>query len=276
MPILNKADDKFDIIVLAGQSNAEGNGYGDVENPYLETSDIKMLTGDYEAKVKQTSYGNDYLYLKVFDEYTISNAKERISEGKTYGNLALTFAERYRQNDLAKDRKILILNAAIGGTGFAKRHWGVGDLLYKRMTDMAECALKMNKQNRIVAMLWHQGEHDAFEEAELNYDQRKDKYVGNLSALIEDFRARFGRIPVICGKFAKTWADDYRLNCEAIYEATRIVCDSEGDMKLVETEDLHTSHMDTGSGDHVHFSRAALYELGERYYKEFKKIINTK
>lgn len=273
MPIINPLDEKFDIIILAGQSNAEGSGFGEVENPYVETPMIKKLTGGFDAEVRQVSYGNDYLYLNVFDEYTISNASERVIDGKTYGNLSLSFAQKYLENNLEKDRKILILYTAIGGTGFSKHHWCVGDSLHKRLLDMADCALKMNKENRIVAMLWHQGEHDAFEDSELNYNERRDKYVGNFSAFVKDVRSHLGNIPIICGKFAKTWADENRLNCDAIYEATQLVCDSEGKMKVVETEDLHTSHMDTGSEDHIHFSRKALYQLGERYYKEYKKLI---
>ena len=37
---------------------------------------------------------------------------------------------------------------------------------------MINAGLSLNKNNRIVALLWHQGEHDTYENAQFSYDER--------------------------------------------------------------------------------------------------------
>ncbi len=277
MAIINKIDDKLDIIVLAGQSNAEGSGVGDVENPYTPCEEIKMLCGDFSAIVRQVEYGNDYLDLKVENDYYLKTAEERVVDGKTYGNFALSFSCEYLKNDLPNDRKILIVNTPVGGTGFSKGHWGKGDILYNRMMDMVKEALAMNPDNRLVAFLWHQGEHDAFENAQFTIEEREEYYYGKFSELLTEFRGAFGKeVPVVCAKFCKVWADAYAEQCEAVYRATERACKEYGKAVVLDTYDLTNSDQVTGNGDTVHFSRPALYELGKRYYKAYKDIKENK
>lgn len=277
MSLSNANYDKFDIIVIAGQSNAEGSGVGKVEKPYIPKESVKMMSGNFTATVKQTEYGNDYLDLNVEDEYFVKTAEERILDGKIRGNLALSFSDEYLKNDLPTDRKILIVNATIGGTGFSKLHWGVGDILYNRMMQMTEEALKMNGENRIVALLWHQGEHDSFENAHFTPSEREEFYYGKLSEFLVSFREKFGKdIPFVCAKFTKAWTDDYKEQCEAIYRATERVCDEEGNAVVLDAFDLTNNDSVAADGDVVHFSRASLYELGKRYYKAYKNLKESK
>ena len=93
--------------------------------------------------------------------------------------------------------------------------------------------------------------------------------------MISDVRAEFGNdIPVICAKFSKVWAEDYKEKCEAIYRATERVCEKIGNAVVLETYDLSNNHEVIGNEDTVHFSRPALQILGERYYKAYKQIVN--
>ena len=62
---------------------------------------------------------------------------------------------------LKPGRKLLIIRAAIGGTGFSDERWGMTDDLYLRMIEMIKTALELNSKNKLAAFLWHQGETDA-------------------------------------------------------------------------------------------------------------------
>ena len=274
--IKNPSKEKFDIIIIAGQSNAESSGVGPSYNEdWVEDDDILMLKGGFNAKVAKKAYGNEYLDIEVSNEYYIEKAKDRNDNGVIRGVFGNYFAKFYKENDLEKDRKILLVHTAIGGTGFAKWHWGLKDVLYKRMLSMTEEALSMNPENRVVALLWHQGEHDSFEPPEMEDEVRKQTYKENLTALIDGVREKFGdNLPFICAGFTKFWVNDYPNQCAAILGATKEICESKNDARFIEkTDDLEVNDEAVGDGDKVHFSRRALYILAERYYKEFKDIV---
>ena len=79
-------------------------------------------------------------------------------------DFALTFAEEYvKAGYLQKGRKVLIIRTAVGATCFYKKDWGVGGRLYVKLMEILDYALKLNKNNKIVAFLWHQGESDALD-----------------------------------------------------------------------------------------------------------------
>lgn len=266
--------EKLDIIIMAGQSNADGSGIGDDKFEYVPDNDILGMRGSFSSSIKKSEYGNEYLDLKLSDNYYIEVDDSIVNDkGQKLGCLAFSFAKEYKKNNLEKGRKILIIHASIGGTGFAKNHWGIGDCLYNRMLEMINKALGMNKDNRLVAFLWHQGEHDSFENEHLNDVEREEYYYEKLTALIEDFRARYGKIPFISAGFTRQWRESYSNKCKAIYDATARVINEQGDAAfIVETEDLLSNAEKVGSEDQVHFCREALSVLGFRYYNEWLKI----
>ena len=274
--IVNPISTPLDIIILAGQSNAEGNGHGALLNEYVPTPEILTLQGKCAQKVIKKAGEKDYLKLETEKTYYVDTAKERVSGQTVFGNLALTFAEKYKESALERGRKILIINTAVGGTGFARNHWGIGEVLFERLMDMTSEALNMNSQNRVVALLWHQGEHDAYEFDHLTDVEREVFYREKINLLFSRVRESFGKMPIICGKFALPWERLYKSRCEAIYCATENVCQTLGSAILVETSDLTTNAYETGNGDDIHFSRKALYLLGERYYDAYDKILKEK
>ena len=119
--------DLFDIIILAGQSNAEGWALGEVDRPYTPTSLVWCINND----------------SRVSGEFTITVAKERVVKNEVVSNFGLTFAEEYIKNGrLAEERKVLIVNATVGNTGFVDGRWGMNDDLYLRMLDMIDTVLQ--------------------------------------------------------------------------------------------------------------------------------------
>lgn len=254
---------EFDIIIQAGQSNAEGMGLGETENGYVPNDKVYYLTA--ERKVEHTP---ERVIVEFADApFSINIAEERKSDNTPIGDFSLFFARKYIESGLLKNgRKLLIVRAAIGGTGFKKGNWGINDLLYKKMIEMTDYALSLNKNNRIVAFLWHQGEHDAFEGNEPNVFEQQ------LFTLVTSVRERYGKMPFVAGDFVPEWKQKNLAICEPIVEKIQKVVKDIGNGAFVNTSDLLSNNEKIGNEDDIHFCRASLLTLGERYFCEFIKL----
>ncbi len=250
--------EKYDILILAGQSNAEGYGFGPAEKPWQPNERVWYLNSDF----------------------TISKAKENAFENAVQGNFALTFAQEYiNAGLLAEDRKILILRAAVGGTGFLDNHWKLTDDLYLRMMEMIRTAMSLNSENRLVALLWHQGETDAALKASY------ETHYGHLMSLVNNVREAFCQpnLPFIAGDFAYPWKNENIDKCTPVIDAIRAVCQDCGHGEFVETDGVLSNGQEhelkpegwQGWKDTIHFSRQALSELGKRYFDKYIKIIQS-
>lgn len=257
---------KFDIIIQGGQSNAEGTGSGPVTQELIPSQNAFYLYAE-----KTVTVGEDNMYITFHDKpFVIEQAQERQGEnGVVLGDFALTFAEEYEKSGLlANDRKLLIIRAAVGGTGFQKKHWGLQDCLYLKLLELIDYALSLNKENRVVGFLWHQGEHDAFEK------NTPDNYKKQLTALVDGVRARVGaKIPFIAGEFVNDWKSKNIEICAPILKVIREVTTESGNGGFVETSDLLSNDQKHQNGDDIHFCRESLHILGRRYFAEYKRII---
>jgi len=254
--------EKYDIILQAGQSNAEGYGHGPAEHPYVPDARILYLTaGDPEA--------GEY-YPK--GDYEIKIAEERphpdLAPDDRRGDFALSFAQKYVEAGLLEeDRKLLIVRTAVGGTGFLKHYWQVGDPLYERMLRMTDYAVSLHPENRLVGMLWHQGEHEA---AFLNDPQR---YHDQLLAVLESVRERYkaSDLPIVLGGFCDQWVQENQPACDEIMAVIRKVAEKLGG-RYIQTADLRSNDQKTGDGDTIHFCREDLQELGRRYFAAYSNL----
>ena len=253
-------NEKFDIILIAGQSNAEGCGLGEDKFEFVLDNDIMIMRGFFEALMKKSECGNTYLDFKFSDEYKISNADYIFNnDNQKTGCFAFSFAKEYKANWLEKGRKILIVHTAIGGTGFASNHWGVDDCVYKRMIKMVNYALGLNSENRLVAFLWHQGERDCIENEYFSDVERQDFYYRNLTQMLTTFRDKFGNLPFISAGFTRKWRERYPSQCQAIYDGTQRVVNEQGNAAFItQTEDLKSNMEMLGNQDEVHFCKEAL------------------
>ncbi len=236
----------FDIIVQAGQSNAEGCGRGPCNRPYIPDERIWFLNGDF----------------------TISVANERAFAGNLCSDFSLAFAKDYAKKLLAKDRKILIIRSAVGGTGFSDNRWNMTDDLYRRMMTMTADALSLNENNRVVAFFWHQGETDAIN------NMGEETYHGKLSKLFNSFRETFGaEIPIIMADFVQEWEQQNLEICKPVIGAQRRIANEISKSFFIETDGLSSNNAVLSDGDNIHFSRQAIYELGHRYFDAFNSLI---
>ena len=118
---------KFDIIIQAGQSNSEGFGLGPVEKEYIPTEKVWQLDA-----LKRATPLPDRMEVVYLDEpFVLKVAEECEGDSGKIGNFGLTFAEEYiKAGLLEEDRAILIIRAGVGGTGFCRKEWGLGSLLF--------------------------------------------------------------------------------------------------------------------------------------------------
>lgn len=250
--------EKFDIIIQGGQSNACGSGNGSVKEHYEQNDRVWYLN----------------------QNFTISQAQERVWKDHTSSDFSLEFARRYIADGwLTEGRSLLIVRAAVGATGFADKRWGLTDDLFLQMLEMTRTALALNADNRFVAFLWHQGEGETGPNADYG------THYNNLSALVKTVREEFGwqDLPFVAGNFVELWRKENSGAWEPIVKAMRDVCAEIGDAAFVETDGLKSNFEEYGAEtdpeftyndgkDNIHFSRAALYELGGRYYEAFKSV----
>ena len=182
----------------------------------------------------------------------------------------LSFAKNYVEKGLLRDgRKLLIVRSAVGGTGFLDRRWGLRDDLFLRMIEMSKTALCLHPSNRIVGLLWHQGETDA----DLGAD--RDGHYKRLWDLVEAVRSVFGSpdLPFLAGDFVEQWRKAGPQKADPVRAAMRDVCKNAGCAAFVETDGLASNDQQLGNGDTIHFSRNALAQLGERYFEAFYQLL---
>ncbi len=264
--------EKWDIVVLAGQSNAAGFGLGAAKEEYTPSERIWWLNDEsnprFEKEGEKEVFKIDYpsnISVSVADEPTGA-------EGKV-GKLALFFAKAYIQDGrLQSGRKLLVLNAGVGGTGFRDNQWGVERTLYHRLKAFAHTALRWNKENRLVAFLWHQGECDSFENADWDVEKRYRVHKKNLTEMLEDFKRQFDcpQLPFIAGGFCDEWYLKNQTPCDAVLRAIKEVCKEHG--AFVQTAGLKSNNEQIGNGDDIHFCRESSHILGQRYYEAYRKI----
>ncbi len=273
-------DTKFDIIVVAGQSNAAGTGIGETDCPYVPTEKVMMLVGDTHPYFDNNSEGAYTLFINADAPLQIYTADERFNaDGVRLGQFQLSFAKEYYEKYLKdSDRKVLIVQAAVGGTCFARNEWGTeGAVLYDRLIKMTQYALSLNSENRLVAFLWHQGESDTYERPELELQERYEVHKKNLSAMIAAFCDNFEcrEIPIIAAGFVDEWYQKFKEPADAVYAAIKEVF-AQYNSVFLDTSMLKSNNQQTGNGDDIHFCRDALQRLGRLYFDGFVKLTSKK
>lgn len=260
---LNIEDTPYDIIIVAGQSNAEGNGrsfFTDIFPYYLSYKNVKMIRRKANTEAK-TIGDETYCSVSFEDKYIFGKAKP-FMRGR-YG-FYLYFSKFYRKDLLCQGRELLILHTAVGGTSFTREHWGKGEILIENSIKIAQKILSLNAENRVVGILWHQGEGDVLAKAEEEY------YYAKLKELLNNYREslEIPELPIILGDMQNEWKKSQSC-AENITNAN----------KRVVLEDMNTAFVDSiglkgnSKRDTIHFSKVSQKELGKRYYEKFKLLL---
>jgi Carbohydrate esterase, sialic acid-specific acetylesterase/Concanavalin A-like lectin/glucanases superfamily/Fibronectin type III domain len=230
-----------DIVLLIGQSNMAGHSANTAFDANLDFTDPRILqrppVGTY---VGQEVLASDPLWHH-----------DRQVTGCI--GLGMSFAERYAQS-IPPNRTVLLLPQAQGGTGFQDNRWNPGNDLYTSAVNNTNAAIAANANNRLAAILWHQGENDV--------NLPKSTYCQLLDSLISGLRGAIigaSNVPFILGELAPTWVTG-NANRAAIQEAIQETPTRQPNCFVVSSSGLAVD----GTG--IHFTGASFRTFGERYF----------
>lgn len=239
----NPNDIGYDIVLLIGQSNMVGHTPNESYDPLLDTTD---------PRIQQRPPVGVFANTIILADDPLWHHDQQ-PQG-TIG-LGMSFARAYLQT-IPVTRKILLLPQAQGGTGFADNRWNPGNDLYNSAVNNTNAALALDPKNRLVAILWHQGENDTGVLTKAQYISRLDAMINGMrSSITGATNTRF-----ILGEMVRDWVgtDAGRL---AIQQATQ-----ETLTRLYYTAVTSSLGLVGSGGDNIHFSGASCRTLGQRYF----------
>ena len=278
----------YDILIVAGQSNAVGYGCGPATQ-VSNSQDSRILQVDPDGNVIPAP----------------SDEKLFFNPGRLNGiGFGLTVARLYAQQ-LTSQRKLIIVPVAYGGTSLMQ--WddandlvtfggGIADStqLWDKMVSRTQKALTyQGLNNRVVGLLWHQGEND--------YSTIKgvtgthgvlhpwipivDTYESRFRNFIRYFRSSFAngaQLPIVIGELGSFWniADDPDPNSAVLNSFNSMlarVAATEGNMAIASSTGLVSNAVDSCSlmgatPDALHFSSSSQVEFGKRYFAQYLNL----
>ena len=239
----NPNDIGYDIVLLIGQSNMSGHTPIESYDPALDTTNTRIQQRPpVGASANTIILANDPLWHH-----------DKQAQGAI--GLGMSFARAYLQT-IPVTRKILLLPQASGGTGFADNRWNPGNDLYNSAVTNTNAALALDPKNRLVAILWHQGENDTGSLTKAQYITRLDAMINGMrSAITGATNVRF-----ILGEMVRDWVGTVAGRV-AIQQAIQ-----ETPTRLFYTAVTSSLGLSGSGGDNIHFSGASARTLGQRYF----------
>ncbi|RYH10971.1 sialate O-acetylesterase [Tropicimonas sp. IMCC6043] len=220
------------VFILAGQSNMVGR------------ADFDGGAGFPDGVLQYTRAGALEAPTTPLDHYDAQDGDM---------GLALQFAIGFRTAN--PDTDLVLLPAAMGGTGFSSGEWRIGGWLYASLVDRANALFAANPDFRLGGILWHQGEHDP------GYAG----YMADLDAMIaglrNDILAASETTPFLLGELAPDFIDG-AADRAALND---IILDSPNRLFHTAVVRSHLPSRLTDLGDDTHFDAASLRALGSRY-----------
>jgi hypothetical protein len=255
----------YDIIIVAGQSNAVGSGMGAFSDDRSRDALILQL-GRFadEKKIVQATDG-----LQHWD----------FPFNQTYAGLGMSFAREYAKN-LSTNRRVLLIPVAKGGSSILQ--WSRDQTYYSDMINRVKYALSLNSQNRIVAFLWHQGETDILGVAARNSSlSTAAAYGTRLQTLIQSVRsdlAASGSFPVLTGGYVPGWNVEGSVNVSStksdFQNTIRSVLSTNPPAYFVSSAQLISNYESGASSEiaqNIHFSGASQILFGKRFFQVFQR-----
>ncbi|ELP1080361.1 DUF1737 domain-containing protein [Escherichia coli] len=235
------------VVVLAGQSNSMAYGEG---LPLPETYDrpdprIKQLArrstvtpGGAACKYNDIIPADHCLH-DVQDMSRLNHPKADLSKGQ-YGTVGqgLHIAKKLLPF-IPANAGILLVPCCRGGSAFTggadgsfsegsgasadSARWGAGKPLYQDLVSRTKAALAKNTKNKLLAVVWMQGENDLASGSQ----QHKDLFT----AMVQQFRAELSSlagqcvsgnaatVPWICGDTTYYWKTTHATQYDALYGA---------------------------------------------------------
>ncbi|PPF50886.1 hypothetical protein C5B94_15050 [Clavibacter michiganensis] len=245
----------YDVVVVLGQSNAQGVGTGwdpavDVSVPGLD-----QLAGS-GTRAGQIVPAKDS--LSHVTTWTTTGGVQSVGPGMQLGRRLLA--------DARPGRKVLIVPAAMASTsmtGDGSYAWNPADTrsrvnLFTRALGQIDQALAQDPDNRLVAVVWAQGESDA---------TRTDAagYQGMLLDLVDRLGARYGEVPFLIGGMVPEW-----MNASPLRQA---IDTAQQGMPALRS---NVSYVPGAAGysraeDSIHYTAAGARAMGDKFFAAYQR-----
>ncbi|MFI3228601.1 MAG: MBG domain-containing protein [Bacillota bacterium] len=277
-------DEGYDIIIIAGQSNALGY--------YSPASEDTYLT-PYNKVYAVVSGTSDGEYETTNGIYTVGEYSRTKTNGNYDYSFGETFVEEYAENYLASNRSVLVVKVAEGGTGFfyKNNYWDTeGGSLYESLITQITYALgdNVSGDNRVVGFLWHQGEYDMKNDCNVATSSYSDTYCTALTALIDGVRSTVtanggtwnssNTLPVFIGQVSQeyfeinaTYSVTYANGYANVMSDIETVVENDDNTYFISSDELKGStYTSKDKDDGLHFLEAGHIILGGRYMDSFE------
>ena len=232
----------YDVFLAAGQSNDGGQSQQAIEaedqpyNPYI------------------VQIGRDASY----DKKTIAGVQElNHFSGASGPGFPFKFAQLYAATN--PNKKILIVPSAAANTGFASNDWNKGNARYEDAIDRVNTAMAYGTGTKTFkGILWHQGENDS-SLSEAAYAAALDQMISDMRT---DITGATSSTPFVLGQLVPNFSGAAGVKAAILDTPNRVA-----NTAVVLNTDL------TDRGDNIHYDRASLRILGQRYYDAFLTLI---
>jgi hypothetical protein len=254
-------DSGIDVILLVGQSNMSGRGGGADDAAEL-MADPRILAWDpRQAGAERLARAADPL------------PHQDIGHKPVAAGPGISFARAYLTG-LPLGRRVLLVPAALGGTGFndAAGSWRVTSTPVSPLTTeavaRANAAMReLGPRARFAGILWHQGETDG------GTALPGPAYAAELTALIAYFRSHIDgagpSTPFVVGQYVPSHllrqTGNPRSTLDAITEVNYLL-----PTRLAHTACVSSAGLSGNPApDDVHFDAASQRDMGRRYAAKF-------
>lgn len=271
----------YDIFIVAGQSNAVGAGQGEEVDP--------LARPEIDDKIDQLGRFSS-------DNFKIIPMGHQLQhwgcdQGVCAVGFASSFARNYVQRSLGPGRRVLLVPAALGGSGSFQWDEVIEKVSWPNFQDsrvlLDDLTLRIRHlralpgKNIFAGLLWHQGETDALCLTPGVWCASLTQGVKGFSLRIQNL-FRFLRqeaqtdFPILVGGFVPRWGQgSFRIwsSKQQIEGALQRLAQEIPRVGYVESRGL-TSNAEVvrGSQDRIHFSAPAQIEFGRRYFQIFQSL----
>jgi hypothetical protein len=263
----------YDIIVLMGQDNMIGMDL------------ISAKQNIIDPRIKQLGYFGAYNNMVI----TASNQLHHImSSGTNKVGPGMMFAQRYLQGvNLPVSREVLLVPCAQSNSGFSDGKWvpGTGSL-YTTAVQRTKIALAYddvlnpfpqyssnapppaNINNKVVAVLWLQGERDVGA-------YTSNQYAAQLSNLVTSFRNEIGsQVPFVCSSVAPGGASILGSNIDVINSGMQTCCiDMLSNVGFVDSQYPNQSTFKSMTSCNIYYDADSVNLLATQFYLEYTNIV---
>ncbi len=242
----------YDVFLIAGQSNT-------LAGCCVEAGEVIV----HEDVLQLGRYGENNLQI-----IPAVDPLEHHSLMENKIGFATTFASLYANAYLASDRKVLLIPAGKGGTGFADDNWNPGDTLYNDAVMRTNHVLNKIPHTKLKGILWHQGERDI-----LKHNRGYEESLDNmLNTLRKDITHADENTPIILGGMVPYWVDQKKRR----REEQKIIMDTPNRISNVWFANPYKPFViekPDNTVDDIHYDAAGQKELGVRYFNAWQQVL---